>query len=153
MLFKLALATQAQTLDQRLVTRFFLALDVVEQTTTLTHHDQQTAARVEVVLVLFHVLGEVLDPLGQDRDLHFRGTGVTGLKAVFSDEFRLAFYSNRHSVFSLSAASCLKIEDTEGLQLSRLEPCQRQQLALYGQNNLAVEIKISELVDLGPAHQ
>ena len=48
------LATQAKTLDQRLVARVFLALNVVEQAATLAHHDQQTAAGVKVVLVLFH---------------------------------------------------------------------------------------------------
>ena len=99
MLFKQVLATQAQTLDQRQVTRFFLALDVVEQTTTLTHHDQQTGARVEVVLVLFHVFGEVLDPLSEDGNLNFRGAGVTRLEAEFFNQFGFTFYRNRHVYF------------------------------------------------------
>ena len=34
-----ALAAQAQTLDQRLVAAFFLALDVVQQTAALADHD------------------------------------------------------------------------------------------------------------------
>src|SRR5438067_984542 len=38
---------------------------------------QQSPTGVVVVLVLLEVLGQVADPLAQQRDLHLRRTGVT----------------------------------------------------------------------------
>ena len=52
-----------------------------------------------VLGVALEVLGQVPDPLGQDRDLNFRRTGVAFGAGVILDEFLAAFRSDRH-VFS-----------------------------------------------------
>src|SRR5699024_4250022 len=50
--------------------------EVIEQTAALTDELQQSATRRKVVFVLCHVLGQVLDTLGDQCDLHFGCTGV-----------------------------------------------------------------------------
>ena len=47
-----------------------VALQVVQQPAPAADHLQQAAPRVVVLLVRLQVLGEPVDPLGQDRDLH-----------------------------------------------------------------------------------
>src|SRR5690554_3815836 len=63
-------APETEPRDQRPVTLDVLSAQVVEQTATLADQHQQPAAAVVVVLVLAEVLGEVVDPFGQDRHLH-----------------------------------------------------------------------------------
>src|SRR3546814_20581745 len=40
-----------------------------------------------------------VDAVGQDRDLHFRRTGVALFAGMFLDEFGLALGGNRHGLF------------------------------------------------------
>src|SRR5579859_1141266 len=94
-------AAQAQPADQLLVPRSVLALQVVQQRTTLADHDQEAAAAMEILLVVAQMAGQILDPFGQDRDLHFRRTGVAFLGGVFFDELVLALSGNRHRKRSL----------------------------------------------------
>ena len=82
----LRLAAQSETLDQRPVTVDVDVLEVAEQTTALTDHQEQTTTRVVVVLVLLQVLCKVLDALRQHRDLHLGGSGVTGVRRVLFDD-------------------------------------------------------------------
>ena len=72
----LALAAQAETLNELLVAADILALQVVEQAAALTDHDQETTTAVEVLLVGLEVFGQVADTLRQDGDLDFRRTGI-----------------------------------------------------------------------------
>src|SRR3546814_19371989 len=90
------LTAQLQSLDQRFVTRVVDSLDVVQKTPTLADHDEKAPSRVEVLLVRLHVLGQVADALGQDRDLHLRGAGIAGLAGKFLAERILALGRNRH---------------------------------------------------------
>src|SRR6476620_6720018 len=70
------LAAQAEALDERTVAGNVSLLEVAQHALATTNHSQQTALGVEVVLVLLHVLSQILDPLGQDRNLDLRRTGV-----------------------------------------------------------------------------
>src|SRR5882724_8769348 len=72
-------AAQAKSLDQLLVTPGILALEIVEQAATLADHDQQAAPRVKVLIVGLQMVGQVLDALAQDRDLHFRRARIARL--------------------------------------------------------------------------
>mgnify|MGYP002651947686 CR=1 FL=1 len=63
------LSAKAEALDQRTVALDVGALQVTQEAATTTDEQQQAAAAVVVVLVLAGVLGEVLDALGQQRDL------------------------------------------------------------------------------------
>src|SRR5690606_23531676 len=90
------LAAQAETADQRLITRFVNALDIVEKATTLRNQLQEAATRMIVILVALEVFGEVGDTLGKNGNLYFRRTGVAFLGGVFLDKCLLALSSNRH---------------------------------------------------------
>src|SRR5689334_25020215 len=92
------LAAQAQLADDVLVARVVLLLQIVEQATALSDHDQQTATGMEILLVALQVFRQILDPLGEDRDLNFRGAGVVGALGVFLDDFRFPLCGNRHRV-------------------------------------------------------
>jgi hypothetical protein len=87
----LCLAAQAQRADQGLIAAFVGLLQVVEQRAALRDQLQQAAARVVVLLVGLEVLGEVGDPFGQDRHLHFGRPGVALGTGVGVDQFGLAF--------------------------------------------------------------
>src|SRR3990172_5983568 len=72
-------AADAVLVDDGLVALLVLAFHVVEQLAALAHHLEEPAARVVVLLVRLEVLGEMVDPRGEDRDLHLRRAGVVGL--------------------------------------------------------------------------
>ena len=46
---------------------------------------------MEVLLVNFHVLGEIKDPFREDRYLHIGRAGITGARGELLDEFLFAF--------------------------------------------------------------
>src|SRR5690606_22583880 len=100
-----SLSAQSKTLDQRAVTLDVHALEVAEQTTTLTDEQEQPTTRVVVVLVLLEVLGEVLDALRQHCGLHLGGSGVTGVRRVLFDDRLLdvCFQCHRFDPLSLVA--------------------------------------------------
>src|SRR5262245_31534500 len=81
--------TQAQFLDDGPVALDVVLHDVVEQPPTPSHQHPQTSLRVEVLLVDLHVLGEVLDAIGQQRDLHLRRTGVAVVQTMLGDRVAL----------------------------------------------------------------
>jgi hypothetical protein len=64
------LAAQAEPLDQSPVPLHVGPPEVVQQTPPPADHLQQAPARVVVVLVHPQVLGELLDPPGEDGHLH-----------------------------------------------------------------------------------
>src|ERR1700704_3534731 len=93
---RLTSAANAELLDQALVAAFVGALEIVEKLATLRHHLQQASPRMIVLHVSLEMLGEIIDPFGQDRDLHLRRPGVAGLLRVSLDDFRLTLRRNRH---------------------------------------------------------
>jgi len=75
------------------------SLDVVEKTTTPTDHHQKSTATVMVVRVGLQMLGEMVDAIGQQRDLHFRRAGIGSVRTVLSDRFVLGCCSHGGSAF------------------------------------------------------
>ena len=73
-------AANAQSLDQRLVTRFIDAVEVIEQLATLGHELEQSTPGMIVLDVGLEMLGEAVDALRQDRHLHLRRS-CHGLRA------------------------------------------------------------------------
>ncbi len=75
-------ATDAQALDDLLVARLVLVLQVVEERTPQAHHLEQATAGVIVFLVHLEVVGQRVDALGEKRDLHFWRARVALLGGV-----------------------------------------------------------------------
>ena len=78
------LLSQTQLSNQGTIALDVGLLEVVQQTATLTNHQQQTATAVVILLVELEVLVQVVDAFGQQSDLNLRGTGVTFVISDFS---------------------------------------------------------------------
>src|SRR5690606_16567817 len=94
--FAKLLLPQTQLLDQCVIPLDILLLEVCEQAAALVDHHQQAAARMVVLVVILEMLGEVADPFGQDRDLHFGRSRVVLVTGIALDNLLLLFGGNRH---------------------------------------------------------
>src|SRR5690606_26820746 len=101
-------APQAEPRDEVLVGLVVRTFQVGQQALALTHHHQQPAAAVVVLLVSLQVLGELLDALGQHRDLNCSGAGVLGVLAEVLGDLALLFCGEWH-VSSLQYSSPARI--------------------------------------------
>src|SRR5438105_589619 len=90
-----ALFAKIQLLQDVSVLGQILFLEVIEQLATAGRHLEQPAARVEVLAVGAEVLGEMIDPGRQERDLHFAGAGIGLVGLELGDYFWLN-YCGRH---------------------------------------------------------
>src|SRR6516162_3665160 len=63
--------------DQLLVTAVVGAPQIIQYLPALRHELQQPAPRVVVLDMGLEVLGEIVDALRKQRNLHFRRTGIT----------------------------------------------------------------------------
>src|SRR5947207_7439631 len=77
--------SQTESPDDFLVTLRASAVQVGEQPSALSDHAEQPAAACVVVAGGAQMLGEVFDPLGQERDLDLRRAGVLVVTAVGRD--------------------------------------------------------------------
>src|SRR5438067_5157045 len=78
-------AAQAEAGDQRPITLHVVVADVVEQPATTPDEHQESPPTVVVLLVDLQVVGELVDALGQQRDLHLRRPGVGVVDLVLAD--------------------------------------------------------------------
>ena len=85
------LLTQAELGDQIAVAVDVLLGQVVEQAAALTDHLVQAAAGVVVLLVFPQVLGQGVDPGGEDSDLDLGRTGVAFVGSIVQDDLGLLF--------------------------------------------------------------
>src|SRR3569832_640592 len=97
-LFAKLLFAQTQLLDQVVVPRDVLLLEVREQAAALVDHHEEAAARMVVLVMVLEVLGQVADVLGEDCDLDFGGTGIALGLGVAGNDFLLLLGGNRHSL-------------------------------------------------------
>jgi len=63
------LSAQAEPADQALVSAYVFAAEVIQQTTPLGNHRDQTTAGVNVFPVGAEVVGNLADALGEHRHL------------------------------------------------------------------------------------
>src|SRR5438270_1475799 len=78
-------AAQAEAGDQRPITLHVVVADVVEQAATTADEHQESPTTVVVLLVDLQVVGELVDALRQQRDLHLRRPGVGVVDFVLAD--------------------------------------------------------------------
>src|SRR3989304_1637264 len=91
-----------EPLDQRAVLVRIIALQVVEKLAALAHHLQQAAARMKILDVGLEVLGQAVDALGEERDLHFRGAGIVPRPLILFDPLRFRRALQTQEPFSKS---------------------------------------------------
>src|SRR5215204_2375177 len=89
-------ATQPEAFDERPVTLDIGLGHVVEQPAPLPDQQHQASPAVVVVLVLFEMLSEMRDPLGEDCDLDLRGTRVAIAGCVLVNDLLLGCSVERH---------------------------------------------------------
>ena len=86
-----SLTTQTKLADQCSVAIQILALQVVQQLTTLVYHTDQTTTRVVILVVSFEVTLQLIDLRSQQSNLYFRGTGIALSTGVFGNNFCFLF--------------------------------------------------------------
>src|SRR3954470_24916459 len=92
----LRLAAQAELLDQGAVALEILALQVVQEAAAPSDELEQAATRVVVVLVRPEVLGQLVDALGEHRDLNLGRAGIGLVLAELPDMLQLLFLGEGH---------------------------------------------------------
>lgn len=75
--------------------------EIVEQAATLAHKVEQSVARGVVVGMVLQVLRETLNALGEDRNLHLRGSRVVRSVAEPVYDGLLFFFRNHRAVWYL----------------------------------------------------
>src|SRR5262249_20586114 len=86
-----SLLADTELADQLRVPVGILPFEIVEQTPALAHQLQEAAPRVMVLKVRLEVLGEVINALAEQRDLDFRGTRISGMGPIATDQLTLTF--------------------------------------------------------------
>lgn len=80
------LPSQPETCDQSTVSLYVLLSQIVEQSAAFADQHQQPSSAVVIMLVFTQMLGQMVDPLGHQRDLDLRRTGVTVVMSeLFND--------------------------------------------------------------------
>ena len=74
-------AAEGAGVEQLPVGIFVVTLEVLQQSSTPTHHPQESLTRVMVLLVCLKVTRQLIDPIGQPDDLDLGGPGVCLVKA------------------------------------------------------------------------
>src|SRR5438552_11508001 len=80
------LAAKSEPSDDGPITRVVLLDEIRQKSTALAHELEEAATRVVVLREAAQVIREALDPLCQERDLHFRRTGVAIIDCVALDQ-------------------------------------------------------------------
>src|SRR5688572_23438238 len=93
-----ALAAQSEPSDDGPIARAVLLHQVGEKAAALADELEEAAARMVVLGEAPKMPGELLDPLGEERDLDFGRTGVTFLGGEPGHDLLLLFPRERHSV-------------------------------------------------------
>ena len=84
-----ALLTQAESLDQFMITVDVLVVKVLQEFTTTTYHLRQCTCGTEVLVVLLQVLRQVLDAIAEQGYLAFYRTGVLSVLAILAEDLGL----------------------------------------------------------------
>ena len=84
---------QVKALGQCAIPIGVMPVDIIQQATTTTYHHEEATSRCVILLVTLKVLGQMIDPLRQQRDLDISRSGVCLVKAISFDCAGLRFHS------------------------------------------------------------
>ena len=74
------LLAQLELLGDGLITAHVGGLQVIQQAAALTDHQQQATAGAVILLGSLQMLGQMVDAVRKQRDLHVGRTGVLGMR-------------------------------------------------------------------------
>src|SRR5262245_10635969 len=100
------LAAQAQILHDFSIPIDLRRLEIVQQTPALPDHAQQAATRRVVALVHLEVFGEVMNLLGEKRDLDLGRPRVSFVLLELADDSLLLLLGERHCDPPESGSAC-----------------------------------------------
>lgn len=80
------LLTDAQSLNDGLITLGIVIFQVIKQAATLADHHEKASTGSVVLFVRSEVVGKLDDPFAKNSDLDLRATGVSGVGAVLVDD-------------------------------------------------------------------
>ncbi len=80
------LLSQIQPAQQRAIPFQITVLEIIQQAAAMADHLQQTATGMMIFLVILQMLGQLVDPVGQNGDLNFRRTCVPFMATVFEND-------------------------------------------------------------------
>jgi hypothetical protein len=85
------LLSQIKRFDEVLIAIGIPAFQVIQEFSAFSDHGKQPASAMVVFLVLFQMLGELVDSLRQNGDLHLSRAGVFGVAGMLGYDFFLGF--------------------------------------------------------------
>jgi hypothetical protein len=88
--------TDPESLDEGPIPRRILFPEILQKPAALSDQHQQAAAGMMVFFVGAKMAGQAIDPLGEERDLYLRRTGVTFVNAVLLNKRSLLYGVQRH---------------------------------------------------------
>jgi hypothetical protein len=83
------LSAQAQPLDQDAIAILIFAAEIGQQPPAATDELKQPSARVVIVRVLLQMFDQLVDTLGQQRNLNLGRTSVAAMDLIISDDIGL----------------------------------------------------------------
>ena len=81
------LFAQFQLFGDGLIAADIGVVEIIQQPPPLADHHQQAAAGAMIFLVLLQMLGQMIDPLREQRDLNIRRTGIPLVQLEIIDRF------------------------------------------------------------------
>jgi hypothetical protein len=88
--------TDPESLDEGSIPPRILFAKILQKPAALSDEHQEAAAGMMVFLVDPEMTRQAVDPLGEERDLYLRGTGVTLVKAILFHKRSLFCSIHRH---------------------------------------------------------
>ena len=95
---ELMLSSQSQFLDYLVILVDITAFEIIQKLTTPRDHFKQATPRVIVLLMGLEMLGQLIDTLGEQRNLHLRRTRVRRVRLVIANYFLFNFFNCRHNL-------------------------------------------------------
>jgi hypothetical protein len=89
------LFTHSQPFDHGTVSIYIFGFQVIEQPAPFADHFQQSPAGMVILCMGFEMIGEVVDPLAQNRNLHLRRARIRTMLTVGIDYLTLLLFRER----------------------------------------------------------
>jgi len=142
----LRLLAQPERLDDLLVLAVVLLLKIGEELTPLADHQKQAAAGMLILFMLGQMTIEVVDPLREQRDLHFNRARIFGVELEILDQPSLHLAIHRH-VFASAMPPRHRFPSSFSLELVIIaQPGQTEKILSMTSLIVALVLPVSRLL-------